>query len=146
MKIMTRSVCLIMSLLCLLFCFASCKATVPDALKDAERGERIPFDMDTLSSYSCYPDISGEEGLVIHFEAEGFEGADYVSCTVNVTFTCTLLFDDMTEKDIKRTFTVQLPFSGSVDATELVECDKTIHNVYNEEYTINRVSGELIKK
>lgn len=146
MKTTIRSVSLIMSLLCILLCVSSCAAKLPDALKDEERGARIPFDMETLSSHSCTPDFSGEEGLEIHFKTEGFEGADYVNCTINVTFTCTLLYDDMTEEDIERTFTVELPFSGTVDAVELVKCNKTIHNVYDEEFTINRVSGTLIKK
>lgn len=146
MKTIIRPICIILSLLCAIFCFVSCKSNLPDALKDEERGARIPFDMETLSSYSCSPDFSGEEGLEIHFKTEGFEGADYVNCAVNVTFTCTILYDDMTEEDIERTFTVDLPFSGTVDAVELVKCNKSIHNVYDEEFTINRVSGTLIKK
>ena len=146
MKTAIRSTCLVMALICILFCVTACKSTVPDALKDEPRGTRIPFHTDVLSSYSCTPDISNGDSLVIHFNAEGFEGADYVNCTIEVTFTCTLLYEDMSEESIKRTFTVELPFSGTIDATETVECNKTIHNVYDESYTINKVTGTLIKK
>ena len=146
MKTAIRSTCLVMALICVLFCVTACKSTVPDALKDEPRGTRIPFHTDVLSSYSCAPDISSRDSLVIRFDTEGFEGADYVNCTIEVTFSCTLLYEDMSEESITRTFTVNLPFSGTVNATETVECDKTIHNVYDESYTINKVTGTLIKK
>ena len=146
MKIIIRLTCLVLSLLCVSCFFASCQSNLPEALKDAERGDRIPFDMDTLSSYSCTPDFSGKDGLKICFNTKGFDGADYVNCTIDVTFTCTVLYEDMTEEDIEKSFTVVLGFDGTEDFAEPVPCGKKIHNVYDEEFTIDRVSGSLIKK
>jgi hypothetical protein len=146
MKKLVRILSIVIAAVCILTCCTSCgEATAPKDMKNSERGTRAVFSLDKLKSYSVTPQID-DSGIAVAINISGYEDLDYVDCQFSIDFSCLVLYDDMTEEYVTETYYISLPFSGTYTDVQYISLKKTVHNIYENEYCVSDMTGEVIRK
>ena len=149
MKLTVRIACVLVALVCLCATLASCGEKIPEDFDGMERGDRLDFSVDALAGceHSYKIGKSNTNNLSIETKIDGFDANfEYINCKMEILFKCTVIYDDMTEEEIEKTFTIELGFEGDMTHTEGIETAKKVHSVFNETYEVVKVEGQIIKK
>jgi hypothetical protein len=149
MKTTLRIISMIMALICICACFASCGEKLNEDMEAMERGERMEFNEDGIISceHSYKIANSKSKNLTVKTEIDAYNKSfEYLNCKIVVKFKATVIFDDHSEGVIDETFTIELPFEGDCNYDHKITTDKPVHSVYNETYEIVSIEGEIIKK
>lgn len=146
MKKVLRIISILLSVIFIWTCCLGCSnPALPDGMQDDPRGTRSDFTIDLLKSYDVAPTIE-ESSFGVVVDIEGYEGFDYYNCYFVITFSCLVLYEDMTEEHIEKKIPIKLPYSGVYYFVYDIPVSKPVHAIYEEEYVISNITGEVIKK
>ena len=149
MKTTLRIISMIMALICICACFASCGEKLNEDMEAMERGERMEFSEDAMikCEHSYETGKSKDQNVKVITEIDAFNKSfEYLNCKIVVKFNATFIFDDMTEQEIEEVYIVELPFEGDITFEYEIVTEKHVHSVFNESYEIVSIEGEIIKK
>lgn len=146
MKKVLRIISILLSVICLWTCCLGCSnPALPDSMQDDSRGTRSDFTIDLLKSCDVAP-TKEESSIGVVVDIQGYEGLDYYNCYFVITFSCLVLYEDMTEEHIETKIPIKLPYSGVKYFVHDIPVSKPVHEIYEDEYVISNITGEVIRK